>query len=266
MGSLTDGGTKADVHLLVDFENLKPSAADVALVRSEEYRLWVFHGPHQNKFDAALVKAWQPLGERVDFVQSSKQGKNALDFHIAFKLGELFADARRTGRRASYVIVSGDGGFEALFEYMRTQGCAVTLAGSIQAALAVPAPKEPPVAPASAAPPISQSLQRPSRGIIPAVSQPTPAVAPKKKAAAKAAPANRSAVAEGDVQTIVAELRAYPKNRPGDRAALERYIVARLGNKITSGAAKFVVAGLEQQQVVSFNGTKAAYKVPKATK
>lgn len=266
MGSLTDGGTKADVHLLVDFENLKPSAADVALIRSGEYRLWVFHGPHQNKFDATLVKAWQPLGGRVDFVQSSKQGKNALDFHIAFKLGELFAGERKSGRRASYVVVSGDGGFDALIEYMRTQGCSVTLAGSIPAALTVPAPKELPVAPQSAALPIAQGLQRPSRGIIPAVSQPAPASAPKKRAAATATPAVRSSVAQGDVQTIVAELRAHPKNRPGDRAALERYIVARLGNKITSVAAKAVVVALEEQTVVSFNGTKAAYKIPKAKK
>ena len=226
----------------------------------------MFHGPYQNKFDARLVKAWQPLGGRVDFVQSSRQGKNALDFHIAFKLGELFADETKTGRRASYVVVSGDGGFEALFEYMRTQGCVVTSAGSIPDALAVPALKETRVAPAIAAPPISQGLQRPSRGIIPAVSQPAPASAPKKIAAAKAAPSVRNSVVEGDVQTIIAELRAHPKNRPGDRAALERYIVARLGNKITAGAAKAVIVELEQQTVVSFNGTKAAYKVPKAKK
>jgi hypothetical protein len=206
------------------------------------------------------------LGARVDFVQSSRPGKNALDFHIAFKLGELFADERKSGRRASFVIVSGDGGFEALFEYMRTQGCAVSLAGSIPAALNVPALERAQVAPVSAATPISEGIQRPSRGIIPAVSQPTPAAPPKKKAAAMAAPADRSSVAQGDVQTIIADLRAHPKNRPGDRAALERYIVARLGNKIKSGAAKTVVAGLEQQQVISFNGTKATYKIPKANK
>jgi hypothetical protein len=258
MGAFADCGTKADVHLLVDFENLKPSAADVALIRSGEYRLWVFHGPHQNKFDAALVKAWQPLGGRVDFVQSSRQGKNALDFHIAFKLGELYADQGKSGRRASYVVVSGDGGFDALIEYMRTQGCAVSLAGSIPAALTVPAPKESPIAPS-----LSQGLLRPSRGIIPAVSQPSSTAVPKKKAVAKAAPAVRSSVARGDVQTIIEELRAHPKNRPADRAALERYIVARLGNKITSGAAKTVVSGLEQQQVVSFDGTKATYMVPR---
>ena len=89
MHSRAHGTVKRVVHLLVDFENLRPPPADVARVRSGEFRLWVFHGPHQNKFDADLVKAWQPLGDRVDFVQSSKHGKNALDFHIAFTLGVL---------------------------------------------------------------------------------------------------------------------------------------------------------------------------------
>jgi hypothetical protein len=265
METTTSGTAKAVVHLLVDFENLKPSASDVDLVRSEEYRLWVFHGPHQNKFDASLVRAWQPLGTRVDFVQSSKHGKNALDFHIAFKLGELIADHRKSGRRASYVVVSGDGGFEPLFDYMRSEGCVVTRVGSIPDALAVPA-LEPLFAQASAAPPVSQGPKRPFRGIIPGVSQPAPASAPKKKAAAKAAATLRSSVVDDDMRTIVAELRAHPKNRPSDRAALERYIVARLGNKITSGAAKAIVGGLEQHKVVSFNGTKVAYKIPKANK
>lgn len=265
MNSTTSGTARGLVHLLVDFENLKPSPSDVALVRSERYRLWVFHGPHQNKFDAALVKAWQPLGTRVDFVQSSKHGKNALDFHIAFKLGELFADDRRTGQRASYVVVSGDGGFEPLFEYMRTLGCTVTLVGSIPEALTVPA-AESRMAQASAAPPLSPVLQRPSRGIIPAASLPAPTSAPKKKAAAKVAAAPRNSVVDGQVETIILELRVHPKNRPGDRAALERYIVARLGNKITSGAARSIVGKLEQQKVVSFDGTKVAYKIPKATK
>ena len=34
-------------------------------VRALQYRLWVFHGPHQNKFDAALVNACQPLNAVV---------------------------------------------------------------------------------------------------------------------------------------------------------------------------------------------------------
>jgi hypothetical protein len=265
MGSLTDGGTKADVHLLVDFENLKPSADDVALIRSEEYRLWVFHGPHQNKFDAALVKAWQPLGERVDFVQTSKHGKNALDFHIAFKLGQLFLRESTKGQRASYVVVSGDGGFEPLFDHMRALGCTVALVGSIPEALKMRAQPSS-VAWATPAPQVSQAPERPSRGIIPAVSRLAAASAPKKKAATKATGPLRNSIVDSDATSVIAGLRAHPKNRPGDRAALERYTVARLGNKVTTAVAAAVIRELEQQKVVSFNGVKAAYNIPKAKK
>jgi hypothetical protein len=266
MSSKANEKLRPVVHLLVDFENRKPSPSDVACIRSEEYRLWVFHGPHQNKFDADLVKAWQPLGGRVDFVQSSKHGKNALDFHIAFKLGVLQVEDRAAQRQASYVVVSGDGGFEPLFEYMRTRECTVTRAGSIAEALAIPIPANPVVGPGVAAATSQTVLQRPSRGIIPAVPQKVPASAPKKKAVAAAAPIVRKSIADGDVAAVIAELRAHPRNRPGDRAALERYIVARLGNKIAPEVAKVVIGELEQQKIVSFDGKKVAYRVPKAKK
>lgn len=254
------------VHLLVDFENLKPSPSDVACIRSERYRLWVFHGPHQNKFDADLVKAWQPLGERVGFVQSSKHGKNALDFHIAFKLGVLQFEDQAAQRKASYVVVSGDGGFEPLFEYMRMKECTVTRAGSIPEALAIPKPADSVVGSCVALAGSQTVSQRPSRGIIPVVPQKAPASAPKKKAVATAAPNLRKSIADGDVATVIAELRAHPKNRPGDRAALERYIVARLGYKVTPEVAKSVIRELEQQKIMSFDGKKVVYRVPKTKK
>lgn len=254
------------IHLLVDFENLKPSPSDVMLIRADVYRLWVFHGPHQNKFDAALVRAWQPLGERVDFVQSSKQGKNALDFHIAFKLGVLHAEDKPANREASYIVVSGDGGFEPLFDYMRTKECTVTRAGSIREALAIPVPAAP-VARLDVAPAGSQTVpHRPSRGIVPAVPQKAPSAAPKKKAVPASTQIRRKSISDGDAATVVAELRAHPKNRPGDRAALERYTVARLGNKITPEVAKAVIRELEQQKIVTFDGKKVVYRVPKAKK
>ncbi len=125
------------LHLLVDFENLQPPPEHVARVRGENSHLWVFHGPHQNKFDAAMVNAWKPLGDRLQLVQSSKNGKNALDFHIAYYLGVLYKQDVVASCRSSYIVVTGDGGFDALFDFMRGKGCAVDKAGSIPEALAL---------------------------------------------------------------------------------------------------------------------------------
>lgn len=270
MNSKTEGPVKRVVHLLADFENHTPPSADVARIRSEEYRLWVFHGPHQNKFDASLVKAWQPLGDRVDFVQSSKHGKNALDFHIAFKLGVLHVNEQAVKRDASYVVVSEDAGFDPLFEYMRTLGCAVTRVGTIPEALALAGSPAPAAEPSVVTTPAPSPSPRPSRGIIPAASTPgpapKPAPTPKKKATAKAAPALRKTIADGDVTIVRAGLLAHPKNRPGHRAALEHYVVTRLGHKVTVKVARAVIHHLEQQKVIAFDGKKAVYRDSRAKK
>jgi len=61
-------------YILVDFENVQPQLADLALLRGEDFRVLVFHGAHQNKFDAEMVKALQPLGDRMEWVQSDRHG------------------------------------------------------------------------------------------------------------------------------------------------------------------------------------------------
>ena len=64
-------------YILFDFENVKPTAADFKLIRGADYRVLLFHGPHQNKFDADIVKALQPLGAQVDYEKGERAGKNA---------------------------------------------------------------------------------------------------------------------------------------------------------------------------------------------
>jgi hypothetical protein len=124
-------------YLLVDFENVKPTAADVTQLRGEHFRLWIFRGPHQTKFDADMVEAWQPLGNHVRFVQSKKSGKNSLDFHIAFCLGMAHRKSVAANRIARYVVVSKDDRFDSLFEYARSERCHVTKAATIREAVVV---------------------------------------------------------------------------------------------------------------------------------
>jgi hypothetical protein len=248
-------------YLLVDFENGQPPATDVARVRGDEYRLWVFHGPHQNKFAAEMVVAWQPLGDRVRFVQSAKSGKNALDFHLSFYLGVLHHENSAANRPATYVVVTKDGGFDALFEHMRALGCVVGKAPTIPEALALAGALRPDTPKPSA---VSAGLARPSRGIIPPLTPPVPKSAPKA-AAAKADPARRKTMVATDPEKVIADLRLHPRNRPSDRPALERHVVSVLGNKVTVRVSRVVIKDLEQRNVVKFvDGGKIEYRIPKA--
>lgn len=63
----------------------------------------------------------QALGARGRYIKLRHIGKNLLDFHLAFHLGELVA----RNPEANYRIVSKDGGFDALIADLQTRGLAV---------------------------------------------------------------------------------------------------------------------------------------------
>lgn len=257
---------KTALYLLVDFENVQPSSEDVARVRSVDHHLWVFHGPHQNKFDAALVNAGKRLGDRLQLVQSTRTANNALDFHIAFRLGVLVEANRAEGRPARYVVVTEDGDLGPLIAHMRNEGCAVDKVPSILEALAL---CESPLAEARSASASQRTPQpdsadrpttpsRPSRGIINGIPLPKP----KAPAASKPQEPVPAAMSD-DAAKAVAHLRTHVKNRPADRNALERHMASMLGRKVAIEASRKIVTELEARKVVAFKGNKIEYKLPR---
>lgn len=265
------------IYLLIDFENVQPSAADIARIRGQQYRLWVFHGPHQNKFDAEMVKAWQPLGDQVHFIKSSRTGKNALDFHIAFSLGQLHHVNLAAKDTVRYIVVSGDGGFESLFEHMRKLGCCVGKAPSISEAFGMAKEQQPEsssshaagpsktVSPASVPVAMSEKPSPPARKEKP-VSPAKPKAAPGKTATATSSKALRKTLAADDVIKVIDYFRAHAKNRPAKRRTLEHHVVSVLGNGVTEEVGRAVVNELERMSVVRISGSNIEYKIPKAKK
>jgi hypothetical protein len=60
------------------------------------------------------------MGDRAQYIKISGNGRNALDFHIAFYVGQL-AMAERSAR---FYIVSKDQGFDPLIEHLKAKGIA----------------------------------------------------------------------------------------------------------------------------------------------
>jgi hypothetical protein len=105
----------ANPVLLVDLENIQK--IDLAAVPADA-RVRVFYGVTQKKIPTELVVQAQPLGTRLEWIKISGQGKNALDFHIAFYLGqELTASPA-----SDYVILSRDTGFDPLVRHLHGRG------------------------------------------------------------------------------------------------------------------------------------------------
>lgn len=102
-------------YVLVDFENVQPK--NLELLVGETFRVIVFVGASQVNLPFDLVEAMQCLGERSRYIKISGNGKNALDFHIAFYLGELAE--KEPG--AYFHIISKDTGFDRLVEHLKSR-------------------------------------------------------------------------------------------------------------------------------------------------
>lgn len=100
-------------YVLIDFENLQPELIEA--LNLEHFRVLVFMGANQPKVSVEFASMLQPLGTRASYLRITGSGRNALDFHIAFYLGELLVK----DPTAVFHIIAADGGYDPLIQHLR---------------------------------------------------------------------------------------------------------------------------------------------------
>ncbi len=218
--------------LLVDFENvpkvdLSALPADVTVP--------FFFGASQRTVPTAFLKEALKLGSRFLPIDIEGQGKNALDFHIAFYLGEYLQAAPG----AECVILSRDKGFDPLVRHLVGRGFRVRRVGNISDAFQA--------TPSAIAPPAATTRARPAR---------TAAAKTSKRAAPAAAPSV-------EFERARALLRKTPvKNRPSKRkrlaAMLASYFAAQ---KPSDDQIQRLIAALIADGCVVEQGGSLSYSV-----
>lgn len=117
-------------YVLIDYENVQPKT--LAPLPDNGCNVIVFLGADQ-KVPSAFVEALQARGNCGRYFRIHGNGRNALDFHIAFHLGELVA----AEPSAEFHIVSKDKDFDRLIEHVRSRGIAVERCSSLAAVIPV---------------------------------------------------------------------------------------------------------------------------------
>jgi hypothetical protein len=100
---------------LIDFENIQPK--NLEILRKHPFQILVFVGANQEKLPFDLAQAMQELGENAKYVKIAGNGKNALDFHIAFYIGQLSLQEPD----AYFHIISRDTGFDPLIKHLKSR-------------------------------------------------------------------------------------------------------------------------------------------------
>jgi hypothetical protein len=100
-------------YALIDYESVQPSQLE--LLNRDGFVAYVFIGKAQTRLSYETVSAIQNLGDRAKYIKISGAGPKALDFHIAFYIGQISA----TDQEAFFHIISKDKGFDPLIEHLR---------------------------------------------------------------------------------------------------------------------------------------------------
>jgi len=103
------------VFLLIDFENVGRVTL-ASLPRN--YRVLVFVGRSQNSIPFALTQNAQQLGTRLEWIKIEGDGRNNLDFHLAYYLGVLCTEHRD----AEFLVLSRDKGFDPVIRHIVGRG------------------------------------------------------------------------------------------------------------------------------------------------
>lgn len=102
-------------YVLIDYENVQPAA--MAVLEQEHFKVIVFVGANQAKVSFEVASALQRMGAKASYIKISGSGSNALDFHIAFYIGQLAVNESD----AYFHIISKDAGFDPLIAHLKSK-------------------------------------------------------------------------------------------------------------------------------------------------
>ncbi|WP_374563478.1 PIN domain-containing protein [Ideonella sp.] len=103
-------------YVLVDYENVQPDMA--SLLAADVFKVLVFVGAAQTKIGFELANLLATKNNGSKFIKISSNGRNALDFHIAYYIGRLSTQEPD----AYFHVISADKGMDPLIDYLQHQG------------------------------------------------------------------------------------------------------------------------------------------------
>jgi hypothetical protein len=210
-------------YLLVDFENVPKLDLDAV---PDGVTVPFFFGASQKKVDTSFLKSALRLGQRFIPIDIEGQGKNALDFYIAYYVGEYFA----LDKGVECVILSKDKGFDPLVKHLQKRGLKVRRVASV-----------------------SEAFSRVGR-----TSVAVPALSPAQKpqsAQKKTESATRPPPADAELGRAAEILAKMPKkNRPRTRKRLHAHLKSAFAGKLADGAIQGLIDRLIARQSLRDDG------------
>ena len=106
-------------HVLIDYENVQPEVTQA--LAQPIFKVWVFVGAQQNKVKYDLIDLIQTKPGNAQCIKITATARNALDFHMAFYVGQLATE----DPDAYFHLIAKDAGMDPLVEHLQGRGIKV---------------------------------------------------------------------------------------------------------------------------------------------
>jgi hypothetical protein len=206
-------------YIFVDFENVQK--IDPAVIGAENVCFTLLMGPLNKKLEMTVVERLHKHPGSTKLVRLTSSGRNALDFAVAYYVGQAAAH-NPSGR---FHIVSKDKDFDPLIEHLRSVGLQIFRHDSFDALALSRSPK--------------------SKSATPVTTRPKP----KSAAKAKAAPPGLEELAGKALQHLGKASTKPPKTLP----KLLSHLRTHLGKKIAEAEVPRLVERLKRDGHVSID-------------
>lgn len=104
-------------YLFVDYENVHQLNVDK--IKNDNVKVFMLVGSFQNRIPFEMVKKTQYLGSDLTWIKIASEGKNNLDFHLCYLLGEY---NNTTDKEVSFYVLSKDKGYDGVIKFINSNG------------------------------------------------------------------------------------------------------------------------------------------------
>jgi len=221
-------------YVMIDFENVQPES--LAILQQDHFKVMLFVGANQTNIPFPVADAMQTLCGRAEYVKITGNGKNALDFHIAYYIGQFAAK----DPTAYFHIISKDTGFDPLIAHLKTKKIYAARESDIGEIPLIKTPPVTPPLPIVSPPPSAPSL--PSVSPLSSTSSPSPAK-----------------IRDQRIDTILKKLRPPKATKPRTVKTMSSHIKAMFLNAIKDPEIDQIITAMEKRKFITVKDGKINY-------
>ncbi|MEP4079834.1 MAG: PIN domain-containing protein [Haloferula sp.] len=227
-------------YVLIDFENVHQ--IDVGMLNSNAVNLVVLAGAKQKKIDFDLVQGMLEHAAGLKLVRLKSSSKNAVDFALAFYLGQAVLE----DSRARFHLVSKDKGYGPLVDHLKDRGFEVERVDSCHdLGFSWPGKERGPIARKSAKKAAKKAAKKSAKKAAKKVAA--------KKVVKKAGKKPAKPSSNKPVDVVKRRLENNPKSRPARRKSLCSKVGEIIGAPADGSQVEKVIGLAERAGWLSFN-------------